>query len=430
MERLGVEEVPPERRHGKPVFQLTLWLSSNLTVADFALGAVLLTLGLSWAWIAAALTIGNVLGALLVGVLASYGPEFGLPQMMISRRFFGPRGNLPFSAAQWISTLGWFSVNAIISGYVLEYAFGALPLWAYIAISALLQTAIAVYGYDAIHRAEYILSYVLGAYFVAALLLALSSGTRALPSSGSFSPFAFAVALATTFSYIMSWAPYASDYSRYLPKDTSRARIVLYVTLGGALASAFMEVVGMVMGAATGNYSGLPVVLGQFMSRYGEGAVVLSVIMIFLGALTANVLNIYSNSLSLLSMFGRMRRWTGLLIGATIGLILSVAGGLNFIGYYEGFLYFLDYWISPWIGVMIGAHASGLKDDSIGSRLLIAYLAALLVSVPFMNLGAATSGMIGYVGPVSRMMGGADVSFFISLAAGLLLSLILSRRRA
>jgi len=66
----------------------------------------------------------------------------------------------------------------------------------------------------------------------------------------------------------MSWAPYASDYSRYLPETTSRIKVLLYAMLGGAVASIWMEAVGMLTGLATGNYSGLPTVLLSFMNRY------------------------------------------------------------------------------------------------------------------------------------------------------------------
>ncbi|WP_054849015.1 hypothetical protein [Vulcanisaeta sp. JCM 14467] len=39
--------------------------------------------------------------------------------------------------------------------------------------------------------------------------------------------------------------------------------------------------------------------------------------------------------------------------GAIVGTLMAVLGGLNFVGYYEGFLLFLDYWITPWIGILL-----------------------------------------------------------------------------
>ncbi len=431
METHGIEQIPSYERHGKPFYQFTLWFSSNLTVADYALGAILITLGLSWTWIWVAIIIGNIFGAFLVGYLASYGPSFGLPQMMVSKMVFGKKGNLPFSVAQWISTMGWFSVNAIISGYVLYYAYPSLPLPFFVFLSALLQIIIAAFGYDAIHRSEYVLSYILGAFFTIALLLAIFS-KPSIPSFNSFNPLGFAVALATVFSYIMSWAPYASDYSRYLPDKVSRMKIILYVTIGGALASVWMEAVGMLVSIALGNYSGLPTVLLSFFGRYGAFAMVISVIMIFLGALSANVLNLYSNSLSLLAIYQKINRKNSILIGAVIGIVLAVIGGLNFIGYFESFLYFLDYWITPWIGVLAGALVTNSfsVNKRADVRLLVAYLISLLVSVPFMNLQVATSGMINFIGPLARALDGADISYFISFGLGLFLSLAFNKLKS
>ncbi|MDP8024025.1 MAG: purine-cytosine permease family protein [Nitrososphaeria archaeon] len=428
MEVHGVEQIPSKERHGRPIYQFTLWFSSNLTVADYALGAILVTLGLSWSWVWIAIIIGNSFGAFLVGYLASYGPSFGLPQMMISKIAFGKKGNTLFSAAQWISTLGWFSVNAIISGYVLYYAYPNLPLSFFVFISAISQVIIAFFGYDVIHRSEYALSYILGSFFMVVLLLAIFS-KPSLPSFPGFSPLSFAVALAAVFSYIMSWAPYASDYSRYLPEKVSRKRVIAYVTFGGALASLWMEAVGMLVSAATGNYTGLPTVLLSFLDRYGAFALAVSVIMIFLGALSANVLNLYSNSLSLLALYQKIKRKHGIVIGAVIGTALAVIGGLNFVGYFEGFLYFLDYWITPWIGVLAGALITGSfsANKNADAGLLMSYLISLLASVPFMNLQVATSGMINFVGPFASVLGGADVSYFVSFALGLSLSIVFKR---
>jgi len=84
-------------------------------------------------------------------------------------------GTYLFSLAQWRSTLGWFSVNAIISGYVLYYAYPVLPLTVYIIVSAFSQIVIAIFGYDIIHRSEFLLSYVLGAFFALTLILAIMS---------------------------------------------------------------------------------------------------------------------------------------------------------------------------------------------------------------------------------------------------------------
>ncbi|MGC9153436.1 MAG: purine-cytosine permease family protein [Vulcanisaeta sp.] len=437
IERLGIEHVPESMRHGKTLYQFTLWFASNLTVADYALGPILYMLGLPISWLVLALILGNVLGGLLVGLLAAMGPTYGYPQIMISRAAYGRVGNLPFALANWISTLGWFSVNAIIGGYIINYIAPQIPLYAAILITVLTQFVIALFGYDAIHRSEYVLSIVLGILFAVSLALSLSKPhlLSSYIKSASFNPFNFAIALATVFSYIMSWGPYASDYSRYLPEGVSRARVIAYAALGGLLASLWSEVVGFAVAAATGNTSGLPTVLVQFMGNYGIVYAAIAVIALFLGALAANVLNIYTNSLSALAIYSKARRWQALVVGAVVGSALAVLGGLNFVSYYEGFLLFLDYWITPWIGILLVMfYVYKVRDwrlvdngPEVIWRALVSYIIGLLVSVPFMNLDAATGGLIPFIGPIANAMGGADISYFISFVAAIIAYLLLIR---
>jgi Purine-cytosine permease and related proteins len=164
------------------------------------------------------------------------------------------------------------------------------------------------------------------------------------------------------------------------------------------------------------------------MNRYGILSLAVSVMMIFLGALSANVLNLYSNSLALLTLYEKAKRHWGLILGAIVGTALAIVGGINFVGYFEDFLYFLDYWITPWIGVMIGAILNNdFTAKKANIRLLTAYFLSLLVSVPFMNLQAATSDMINFVGPFAIALGGADVSYFVSFILGLVFVLVFKK---
>ncbi|GAB6946772.1 cytosine permease [Vulcanisaeta sp. JCM 16161] len=438
IERLGIEHIPDSMRHGRTMYQFTLWFASNLTVADYALGPILYMLGLPIPWLVLALVLGNVLGGLLVGLLAAMGPTYGYPQIMISRAAYGRVGNLPFAVANWVSTLGWFSVNAIIGGYIINYVDPKIPLYAAILITVLTQFIIALFGYDIIHRSEYVLSMVLGVMFAVSLALSLSKPhlLSTYVRNASFNPFNFAIALATVFSYIMSWGPYASDYSRYLPENTSRLRIIAYAALGGILASLWSEVVGFAVSAATGNTSGLPTVLVQFMSSYGIAYAIIAIIALFLGALAANVLNIYTNSLSALAVYNRARRWQALVAGAVVGTLMAVLGGLNFVGYYEGFLLFLDYWITPWIGILLVMfYVNKTRDWKLVEngpkviwKALLAYIIGLLISVPFMNLNAATGGLIPFTGPVANALGGADISYFISFIIASIIYLIIAQK--
>ncbi|WP_243679367.1 hypothetical protein [Vulcanisaeta distributa] len=98
-------------------------------------------------------------------------------------------------------------MNAIIGGYIINYIDPAIPLYAAILITVLTQFIIALFGYDIIHRSEYVLSIILGIMFAVSLALALTKPhlLSTYVRTASFNPFNFAIALATVFSYIMSW---------------------------------------------------------------------------------------------------------------------------------------------------------------------------------------------------------------------------------
>ncbi len=421
MERIGIEHVEPGVRHGRPFNTFTLWFGANLTIADFALGGLFFSLGLPVPSLALALVIGNLAGGLLVGLLAATGPTFGYPQMMISRAVVGKLGNAPFALANWISTVGWFTVNIILGGFALQIAFG-LPFYVCAAVIVLADVALATYGHDVIHLFERIMSVVLGVMFAAVTIIAfdqIGSNLATYQAAATFGPYFWALAVAAAFSYIMSWSPYASDYSRYLPEGTSKWKIVAYATAGGAVASAWTEVAGFLVSVGANNPSLNAI---QALAAVSGGYAILALLTVVLGAVAADALNLYTNSLSALVLYRKAGRVPTVVLAGAVGFVLALAASSNFGNFYENFLLTLDYWVTPWIGIMVAAFflkrvRAGVETaaDFLGVG-LGAYLIGLLVSVPFMNL---SSYGVSYVGPIANIMGGADVSYFVAFAVAL-----------
>jgi nucleobase:cation symporter-1, NCS1 family len=427
IEERSIEHIGKSSKHGKPFMTFTLWLAANLTIADYALGAVLYGLGLNYMLLA--LVIGNLLAGLLLGLTAAMGPKFGYPQMMISRAYFGKKGNAPLAVANWLSTLGWFTVNVILGSYALQLALG-IPFYASALLLVAVQALLAIYGHDVIHKFEMIMSIVLGVMFIAVGMIAYSGAKAnfaAYESAATFNPYTFALVIAVIFSYLMSWAPYASDYSRYLPENTSPWKIAAYAMAGGAIASIGLELIGVLVYISVGGTASNPI---NALAQVSGGYALFSLTAIILGAIAANALNLYTNSLSAKIVYEKAKRWQAVLLSSIVGFALAVVGATNFVPFYESFLITLDYWITPWIGVMIGAFffkaiRSGVETQKgVAWRAVGAYLMGLAVSVPFMNLKAYG---IPYTGFVASVIGGADVSYFVSLLAALVCYLALSR---
>jgi NCS1 family nucleobase:cation symporter-1 len=427
LERLGIEHVEEGARHGRQFNTFTLWFGANLTIADFALGS--LFFGLPFSSVVAAVAIGNVAGGLLLGLMTAMGPTFGYPQMMISRAVLGKKGNTPFAVANWISTVGWFTVNIVLGGYALQIALG-IPFYLAAGAIVLADTTLAVYGHDVIHLFERAMSLVLGVMFAALAVIAYAKTGVNFPAyeaSTSFGTYFWALVVAAVFSYLMSWSPYASDYTRYLPQGASKLRLVAYTTAGGAIASAWTELAGFFVFVAANNPS-LNAIAA--LASASGGYSILTLFTVVLGALAADALNLYTNSLSALVLYGKAGRVRTVLLAGVIGFFLALIGSSNFGSFYSNFLLTLDYWITPWIGVMLGAFfvrrvRSGVESAGDFKRDgLVSYLVGLAVSTPFMNL---SSYGVKYVGAVANLMGGADVSYFVAFAAALATYVVLSR---
>ena len=56
---------------------------------------------------------------------------------------------------------------------------------------------------------------------------------------------AFIAYVAIVASFVIAWALYVSDYSRYLAPDTSPSRVFWLTFAGMAIASAWLEILGL-----------------------------------------------------------------------------------------------------------------------------------------------------------------------------------------
>jgi NCS1 family nucleobase:cation symporter-1 len=434
VEPYGVEAVAAVERHGKARSQFTLWLGSNLTIADFALGFLPITLGLPWGWVIASVLIGNVLGALVLAASAVMGPSYGLPQLMIGKFSFGRAGGYLPALFNYVSTIGWFTVNNILGAFGLRVLFPGLAFWQGAIILVVVQGLLAVYGHNLIHSYERIMSVVLGVLFFVASIIALQHHQVLAayhPVHTHVWPM-FAIMVAAAFSYIGSWGPYASDYSRYLRPDTPQKQILIYAFLGAFIASAWLELVGAAVAVIAGPQHPDPIAsLHTVMGGFGT----LAVIAIILGGTAADALNLYSNALSAGAFDIRLPRWALAVIASSIGLLLSLLGSGQFEQNFENFLLLLGYWITPWIGVLFTDfyvfRAYGRVAEDRRNRQavywpgILSFFIGIIVALPFMN------GPFPFTkGYIAKQLGGSDLSFYVGfLAAAVSYWLIVRARR-
>ena len=352
----GVEAIPPAERHGRPIQLLWTWASPNMEFATIAVGILsVLAFGLTFWQAVAALALGTALGAVSLGVLSTWGPRDGLSQMVLSRTGFGFLGNiLPAGLNALTAGIGWFAVNSI-SGALALHALTTLPTGVCLVIVVAAQLVVAFFGHNLVHAFERYAFPVLAVIFVTAAVIVLTQAHPGMPAFTQNEPptiGGFLITVGAAFGYAAGWNPYSSDYTRYLPPETRKLPIAVFAGLGVFLSCMLLEVAGAAV--VTAGRSELSP--ASFTALLPTVVAKLTLLAICLGAVAANVLNVYSGALSFMALgitirLSRARAIVAVVFGL-IGLVVAWFGLRNAGENYENFLLVIAYWIAPWLGVV------------------------------------------------------------------------------
>ncbi|MFF1598959.1 purine-cytosine permease family protein [Streptomyces mirabilis] len=399
VETAGSEPIPDAERHGSPLQLLWTWASPNIEFATVYIGVIsVLFFGLNFWQAAAALLLGTALGALTQGVLSLDGPRFGVPQMVIGRLSFGYRGNLlPAGVNALVAGVGWFAVNSVSAAFALNTLTGLRPLPSLLLVVAV-EIVIGFIGHNFVHAFE---KYAFPALAVVFLVAGVWTFDHAdLGASGGGGGIGgFLLAFSTAWGYAAGWNPYATDYSRYLPRTANRFRTALYPAVGLFLSVAVVSLIGAASATIAAPDSATPTAAftGHLPSWLGD-LVLLSII---LGGISANALNVYSSAMSITSLGLRLPAWLGrgvLVVVSGVAGTAAAWASLSDAGHaYEAFLLVIAYWIGPWLGVVLVERwlRTRTPDDEPARRLgdraftnwpgITALLVGVAVSVPLFS---------------------------------------------
>jgi NCS1 family nucleobase:cation symporter-1 len=392
----GVEFIPLNERHGTPIQLLWTWTSPNMEFATVGVGILgVLYWGLTFWQCLLAIVIGTLAGSITQGVLSTWGPKEGLCQMVLSRTGFGFIGNLlPSGLNALTAGVGWFAVNSISGALALHALFTGLPKQLCLVIIVVLELGIAFFGHNLVHAFERYCFPVLTVIFIITAIWVLSKahpGAAAMKMDAPPTLGGFLLMVGASFGYAAGWNPYASDYTRYLKPETKSLPVALYAGLGVFASCVLLEVAGAAVVTA-GKTAFDP---SSFTSLVPTWLGKLTLIAVFIGAICANVLNIYSGSLSFMTLgiklptqLARAAAAIGLGI---IGYIIAIFGIKNAGSNYENFLLVIAYWIAPWLAVVfvdrwlrrgstnLGALAQNLKYQNWAGPIAMAVGAAVSI---------------------------------------------------
>jgi len=275
--------------------------------------------------------------------------------MVLSRAAFGLRGNiLPSATSTLVAGIGWFAVNTTSGAFALS-SLTNLNVQVSVTIIILVQVIVAFVGHNLIQKFERYAFFYLAAVFAVVSAIIISQGTYTASVATDFKWGAFSVGVALAYGYTQGWTPFAADFTRYLPANTSPRAVGLAAGLGNFTATTLLMSVGAIAFSGVVG-EGLPTT--AFVSTLPAWLGTLTLIGIAVGSVSANVLNIYSGTMSFIAAGVKLgfktRRAIMVVLAGVIGGGLSYfAVEDNFRFLFELFLLTVGYWLAPWVAILV-----------------------------------------------------------------------------
>jgi hypothetical protein len=199
-------------------------------------------IGLNLTWAIVTIVVGNLIGALFMAYHSVQGPRLGVPQMIQSRAQFGFLGALLPIAVTILIYLGFAVEGGLVAGDALA-SWLAISQTLGIVIFNVALMLVALVGHDLIHRASRVIS-VISVIVFAALFINLVGHVGSVHVHGHDSWQNILLVISIVVAWQVTWAPYVSDYSRYLPVDTPGAATFWTTYLGAVVGGAWAMIIG------------------------------------------------------------------------------------------------------------------------------------------------------------------------------------------
>jgi nucleobase:cation symporter-1, NCS1 family len=447
VEQRGIEHIPHNDRWGRPSSLFWMWAGAVWNVEFVVYGALaVVVFGLSFAQAVLIILVGNLF-YVLTGLASLQGPEAGTTTFAISRAPFGPNGNRLPSFFNWITQVGFEieGISLIVFAAILlttkiGYAAGTPAKIIFIVVAVAIQAVLPWLGHAAVLK---VLRWLAIPFIVLFAIMAAITATKVnlhVPAHGA-SWGALLIVLALVISAGgLGWTENGNDYSRYLPGNTDKKRIVLAVALGGAIPSALLEILGAAIGTAVPGATTVNTLIGGYPSWFIWPYLIFAIVQLF----AINTIDLYSSGVTLQSLIPKLRRLHCVAIDTVVcGAVAAYAiFSSHFFTLLSDFLLFIILWLGPWCAIYLvdswlrrnRYDHDGLLNERGGRyyRNGGVYWPAIIAQVVGMVCAAfwlnAYSPYVGYF--ASRYGGplGSDFSVFIGLFVGGVVYYVLAGR--
>ncbi|WP_427134842.1 purine-cytosine permease family protein [Pseudarthrobacter sp. S9] len=444
----SIDWVPDNERHGKLWHQAPLWFLGNFQYFSIPIGFIGPSMGLSLGWTIVASILGIGVGTIFMAFHASQGPTMGLPQMIQSRAQFGYRGVVVPLIATLFTYLAFNVADTVLLGDGLMSSFGWNPTVVAV-VAALGAAALAIFGHDWVHKAFRILLYIsfpLMTILTIGVLTGNAGGGGDSTIQYGFNWGAFMAQFAASAAYNITYAPYVSDYSRYLPSKTRSRSVIAAVFFGASSSAIWLIALGAWLAirlGATDGLAGLQLAGNNVFIHLGDAAALFSAL-----ALAATMgMNAYGGMLTVLTTVDSIRpikptrkaRVITILVLTVVWYLVASLISAGSVTTVFSALTLMLYLLVPWTATNLTDYFFVRKGHYAITDLfttkgiygawswrgLLAFAIGLAAEIPFMVLPQI--GSWTYTGPVATLLGGVDIAWLVGLLVASAAYLLFSR---
>jgi NCS1 family nucleobase:cation symporter-1 len=282
---------------------------------------------------------------------------------------------------------------------------------------------IGVFGYAWIHKVMQATAIIVGASLVIMLIQGLGHALPAAETAGAAPhPGLFAAGVALFTIDMLSFGPFTSDYTRYLPAATGGRRLFWAIYAGCVTATVISAAIGAYLAALLPSLDPVTAI-GRVSGKWALVVMAFSLV-------NANSFNAYTGAFQILSFTSMWHRFRAESVTARLipfltvmaaGAAIAVLGYAHFVANLTNFLDVLLVLFIPWSAVNLADYfwvrrgrydvaaffdPSGGIYGRVAWRGLTAYVIGLGIEWPFVS-------QPDYTGPLVRHLGGADISWLV-----------------
>lgn len=446
VETRGIELIPEDERPMRPSDLFWLWAGATWNVEYLVYGALIVSFGLSFAQAVVAIVVGNVFYVML-GIASIQGPETGTTAFGVSRAPFGRNGNRVPSLFNWITQVGFEIEGIVLVVLIAEamFARGGIGVGAGLKVlliiaAVAIQFIIPFLGHATITKVLRYLSFVFIVVFaIMAILVIPHVHLSTYHKSATWEVWTTAVVLLVSVGGL-GWTENGNDYSRYLRRDTPKAKSLWSATLGAAIPSILLELLGAAAFIVSPKVTAVTGVPSSFESWFFWPFLILALPQLF----AINTIDLYSSGVTLQALGVPVKRWGAVIIdtivaGAVTALVIFKG---NFYTDLSGFLDYIVVWLAPWFAIIVvdyllrrgrydrdalAATHGGVywRNGGVNWRAVVALFLGMAAALMWID---AAFYVPSYTGPLSSATNGADFSWVVGILVGGLVYWLLSMR--